>query len=51
MDILLFLKAKYYSCSTTTVLIFGQVVVVESRCQEGERPGTTSRVYVWRIVR
>ncbi len=37
-DILLFLRIKYYSCSITAVLILGQVVDVELRCQEGERP-------------
>ena len=35
MDILLFLSIKYYSCRMITVRIFGQVVVVESKCQEG----------------
>ena len=38
MDILLFLNIEYYSSRTMTVRIFGQVVVVELRCQEGESP-------------
>lgn len=37
-DILLFLSIKYYNCRIITVRIFGQVVVVESKCQEGKSP-------------
>ena len=35
MDILFFfLRINYYSCSIVAVLILGQVVDVELRCQE-----------------
>ncbi len=38
----LFFTRKYYTCRIITVLIFGQVVVVESKCQESVRRGRGS---------